>query len=108
MNAEGRMKKVEIESPVYQLNKNVMTAIWLERLRQKKLFKDKLLSFDCSSPVVSHDRKLRVATEELGEIAQTIDRLETSDCAHRREHLKTEITQLAAVCVAWLESMEAA
>lgn len=94
----------------YQLNRSVLDRIWLERLRQQDLFRRKQLAFECSSPIVSHDRKLRVATEELGEVAEAIDRIEQSESklskAHSTDHLIVELTQLAAVTIAWLESLE--
>ena len=45
-------------------------------------------------------------TEEIGEVAEAIDLLEQVDSRARREHLITEIVQVAAVAVAWLESLE--
>lgn len=103
----------------YQLHAAVLERIWLERLRQRDHFHSGRHNFSVASPVVSNDRKLRVITEELGEVAQEIDKLEAitkgrteSDAAfrqrlgQRRGKLQDELTQLVAVGVAWLESME--
>lgn len=90
----------------------VFARIAAERIRQRELFHAGKLTFDCASPVTDNDRKLRVLTEELGEVAQAIDQLER--CGRRaasvfaREDLQTELVQVAAVAVAWLESLEGA
>lgn len=49
-----------------------------------------------------------IATEELGEVSQAALEIlfksnPSSDRMHSREAYITELTQLAAVCVAWLE-----
>ena len=101
----------------YTLPKTILEKIWLERLRQKQLVREGRIGFACDSPVVSHDRKLRVLTEELGEIARAIDRIENCDplrrpraelsdaSARARKNLCAELTQVAAVAIAWLESL---
>lgn len=103
----------------YQLNPTVINAIWLERLRQQDLFRAGKFSFNCATMGILPDRKLRVVMEELGEVAQAIDALEcavqkpseSEDAFVRRlkklrAELRAEITQVAACCVAWLESLE--
>ncbi len=81
-----------------------------ERLRQQRLFAEGKIYFSVASPVPNADRKLRVLVEEIGEVAEAIDRLEgkhTFKVLQRRVvHLRTELVQVAAVCVAWLESLE--
>lgn len=94
---------------VYALDNEVMTRIWLERLRQKQLIRDAKIKFDCSSPIVGDDRKLRVLTEELGEVARAIDRVEAPSVPtleKAKEHLREELTQVAAVTIAWLEALK--
>lgn len=53
---------------------------------------------DCSSPGVQDSTKLAVLLEEVGEVARAY--LERTP-----EQLRTELVQVAAVAVAWLESM---
>ena len=53
---------------------------------------------DCSSQHVHPLVKLAVLQEEAGEVARAVLDMEASD-------LRTELTQTAAVCVAWLESL---
>jgi hypothetical protein len=93
----------------YQLSQSVLERIWLERLRQKQLFREGKLSFACDSTLVCDDRKHRALSEEVGEVAKAIDVLERARGAgikFAREDLQEELTQVAAVAIAWLESME--
>lgn len=86
---------------------DILERIATERVRQKKLFTDRVHHFRVDSPVVDWTRKLRVLVEEVGEVAQAIDRLEQKPQSKKRKaHLVTELIQVAAVAVAWLESLE--
>jgi hypothetical protein len=86
---------------------DILLKIADERVRQRELFKARKHSFRVDSPVVDTWRKLRVLVEELGEVAEAIDDLEKHpQHKQRRNHLITELVQVAAVTVAWLESME--
>lgn len=53
---------------------------------------------DCSSPYVPEVVKVAVLAEECGEVARAV--LDRDDTA-----LRTELTQVAAVAVAWLEHL---
>ncbi len=95
---------------VYRLNQTILEKIWLERLRQKDLLRSGKIQYDCASPIVSNDRKLRVTTEENGEVARAIDLLENAkgpvEQTKAKRHLQEELTQLVACGVAWLEALE--
>lgn len=54
---------------------------------------------DCSSPMVDEPVKVAVLAEECGEVARAV--LERDNA-----NLKTELIQVAAVAVAWLEMLE--
>ena len=87
----------------------VFEAVARERLRQKQLFYDGKILFNCDSPVVDSNRKLRVLVEEVGEVAQAIDCIEYTGGGNKYFQpgdLKTELVQVAAVAVAWLEQLE--
>lgn len=75
-----------------------------ERGRQKELFRDRKIAFDCASPVPDPQRKFRVLFEEAGEVAHAIDQVENHGLA--ASNIKTEVSHVAAVAVAWLESLE--
>lgn len=87
--------------------KDVFKAISDERDRQQQLFAGKKITFNCASPLIDRRRKFRVLVEEVGEVAQECDNLER--CRKPRvvrPFLREELIQVAAVCVAWLESYE--
>jgi len=105
-----------VETPRPTLWKNnpamldVFARIAAERDRQRQLLQAGKITFDCASVIPDPNRKLRVLAEEVGEVAQELDRLES--CKDRRgerfvlEDLETELVQVAAVAVAWLESLQ--
>lgn len=84
----------------------VFELIDKERERQEALFLAGKISFQCSSPVVDVKRKIRVLIEELGEVAEEIDGMEQQARMVSTHCLSQELVQVAAVCVAWLESLE--
>src|ERR1022692_2831392 len=100
----------------YTLDPEVLHRIWMERLRQKHLLKMGKITFSCDSPIVDNDRKLRALVEEIGEVAQALEAFEHHGCSSsadglqrfrdKKAHLKTELTQVAAVAVAWLEALD--
>jgi len=75
-------------------------AVDQERQRQRELFADGKIPFECSSPKVHPAIKLAVLTEEVGEVAKEV-LPRTGDLGN----LKTELVQVMAVCHAWLESL---
>jgi hypothetical protein len=92
----GRVRDSEL--PVFDL-------IHVERERQRTLLGQGQILFTLDSRVVDARRKLRIVVEEAGEVAAAIDKLEESPRARRRRHdLLDELTQMAACCVAWLET----
>jgi hypothetical protein len=92
---------------------DVFTLIHAERERQEKSFRTGKFLFTCASPTADPKRKLRILTEELGEVAKAIDQLEVAESRNSlaikswRAELKLELIQVAAVAVAWLESLHA-
>ncbi|HVU26529.1 MAG TPA: hypothetical protein VHG71_02195 [Verrucomicrobiae bacterium] len=86
-----------------------------ERIHQKRMLAGGQILFNCDSPVVDDHRKLRVLMEEVGEVADAIERLEkveakkqqkgdTGQMKAARIHLRAELIQIAAVAIAWLET----
>lgn len=91
----------------YTMRTTILQRIWLERLRQKQLLREARILFDCASPVVDENRKLRALLEEVGEVAKELDRIEAMpSIRHARNDLRDELTQVAAVAIAWLEALE--
>jgi hypothetical protein len=81
-------------------------SILKERAHQMQLYRDGEILFDCSSPDVDPKRKHRALVEELGEVAEAVDMVDDQDITMRRRHLYKELIQVAAIAVAWLESLE--
>jgi len=81
-----------------------VTAILKERDRQRELFRTGQIAFDVSHPTPDVRRKFRVLFEECGEVAHALDQVENHGMA--AGNVRLELTQVAAVCVAWLEALE--
>lgn len=73
-------------------------AILRERHRQETLRLAGKFDQTCASPAMESAAKLSVLLEEVGEVAHAIN--ENDSLA-----LRTELVQVAAVAVAWLESL---
>lgn len=76
------------------LRSNAFARINAERDRQERLWAPR----SCASPDVAAELKVAVLVEEVGEVARAV--LDNS------ENLAEELTQVAAVAVAWLESLD--
>lgn len=86
---------------------DIAQRIAAERIRQRELFAQRRHHFRVDDFKTCWTRKFRVLIEEVGEVAQAIDQWEASPrCKKYRAHFITELIQVAAVCVAWLESFE--
>lgn len=80
-----------------------------ERFQQERLKAEGRFRFTCADLELSHAEKLAILTEEVGEVAQQVleqpDRRLAMDSSGDREHLRRELEQVAAVAVAWIESI---
>lgn len=87
------------------IHQEIFDLISRERYRQDALKAMGKFPFTCAdTPGLTTGQKLGVLMEEVGEVARAAlraDRLVTDGS----EHLKTELIQVAAVCLAWLESL---
>lgn len=83
------------------MNQEIALAIDTERGQQRLKWNGEhdWGAGDCSSPDVPIAAKVAVLSEECGEVARAV--LDRDSDALRRE-----LTQVAAVAVAWLEGME--
>lgn len=75
-----------------------------ERERQKELLAAGKIIDDVASPATTGLARFRVLLEEVGEVAHAIDQVKHHGLA--AGNIGTELIQVAAVCVAWLESLE--
>ena len=104
----------------------VLQRVSDERDRQEDLKANGKFKYTCADAAMSNAERNLVLNEEVGEVARAILELneltkerETSDAGnqelqhilalenqHGLKHLKEELQQVAAVCVAWLEALE--
>jgi len=79
-----------------------------ERHRQDDLKAEGRFRFTCADDGMSNTERLACLVEEVGEVAQEVltqkGRRLARDTEGSEEALRKEITQVAAICVAWLES----
>lgn len=83
----------------------ILAIVAAERQRQDQLVASGEFPFNCSAPDIDPHRKLPILGEEFGEVAKAL--YEHSLGVGSEAHLKTELIQLAAVAVAWAESIPA-
>jgi hypothetical protein len=99
----------EIETAVIErrgvLTEHVLADVVQERIRQERRFPDHTLA----AAGMSHVERLAVIAEEFGEVAHDVSDL-TWPRPERQvaiAELRTELLQLAACCVAWIEDLDA-
>ncbi len=81
-----------------------------ERKRQDALKASGRFTYTCADQAMGDMEKLAVLTEEVGEVARALlekSRLVT-DIKATPPALKTELIQVAAICVAWIEALNSA
>lgn len=87
---------------------SVLAEVLVERVRQenrcaKKRRKGKAF-YSCANLDMPQELKLAILTEEVGEVAR-----ELCDASHERKapdrNLRVELIQVAAIAVAWAESL---
>jgi NTP pyrophosphatase (non-canonical NTP hydrolase) len=64
-------------------------------------------AFTCADKEMSHPERLTVLGEEFGEVCHEVNEGIGEGRKVAREKLKKELVQVGAVCVAWLEALEA-
>lgn len=79
-----------------------------ERRRQEQLKAEGRFRYTAADAGMSNTERLACLTEEVGEVAQEVltqaGRRLARDTEGSVEGLRKEITQVAAICLAWLES----
>jgi NTP pyrophosphatase (non-canonical NTP hydrolase) len=78
---------------------NIQWLLNAERLRQLDLQREGRFQYTCSDPELSPAERLAVLTEEVGEVARHVN-----DHTDHSVDCQSELIQVAAVCLAWLES----
>ena len=101
----------------------VVEEVYKERARQERLREAGKFLWTCADPKIDDARKLAVLAEEFGEAAREVtdamiasdksrtredrawDEAEAAKIAVHRAKLREELIQVAAVAVAWAESL---
>lgn len=98
---------------------NIIVEIVAERMRQDELVRIGKFTWNCSKAGILNQDKLAVLAEEFGEVAKEVTEQIIETCKYIKESLhypnhrklarlnalKKELVQVAAVCVAWIESL---
>jgi NTP pyrophosphatase (non-canonical NTP hydrolase) len=87
----------------------VLTLVGSERMRQDVLKEQGRFEFTCADDGLTNAEKLACLTEELGEVAREVltqeGRRLARDTVGTRAALRSELVQVAAVAVAWIEAL---
>lgn len=83
-----------------------VNRVWAERVRQEQKGNDRRALGEwewktCADPTLDPCAKLAVLMEEVGEVAFALN----EERVGKEANLREELTHVAAVAVAWLESL---
>lgn len=76
-----------------------------ERGRQERLAATGRFPHTIADSRITHDRRLAILVEEVGEVSKRLNELEASSHVHYDAHLAQELVQVAACAVGWLETL---
>jgi len=83
---------------------SILGDVLVERLRQETLKQEGRFPHTCADAEMSDATRLAVLVEEVGEVARALQR-----GAHDpKQDLRAELLQCSAICVAWIERIDAA
>lgn len=94
------MKPISFDVPEFRMD--VLKDVAFERIKQEQLRVAGKFSHTCASQQLKDGQKLAVLVEEVGEVAKAINESSGSDS------LRNELIQVAAVAIAWVESIDQA
>lgn len=83
---------------------DAVSDIYRERQRQDTLKQQGKFRYTCADSPLSHAERLAVLAEEFGEVAHEVN--EGINRPIDNKLLRTELIQVAAVCVAWIEAID--
>lgn len=85
----------------------VLELVKRERERQEKLRRQGKFAHTCAGPGMSNAERFLVLAEEFGEVGHELNEGIGDGRIVNMTKLRTELVQLAAVCVAWCEAIDA-
>jgi NTP pyrophosphatase (non-canonical NTP hydrolase) len=87
---------------------NVLMEIRKERLRQEDIASiGKRWKHTCAHVELSNHERLAILAEEFGEVARALQEFVGSVTDVHDKDLRKELIQLAAVCAAWVQGLDA-
>lgn len=88
------------------VRRRVLRCVSVERDRQETLRREGRFPYTCASPEgLSHSDKLAVLAEEFGEVARHVTEGVIDPARIETYELRKELIEVAAVAVAWAESL---
>ena len=86
----------------------ILAEIGEERARQDRLKSEGKFKYTCADDI-HNETRLAVLAEEVGEVARAVCELMPATRANLplgTTHLREELIQVAAVCLAWVEGLD--
>ena len=87
-------------------SEDALRAVRAERRRQETLKAEGRFRYTCADVEMTDDERMCVLVEEVGEAARAVlEKRRLANDTHGKE-LRTELVQVAAVAVAWIEALD--
>lgn len=108
MSVSEKLESKNDPQASYANTKTVLADVHAERVRQESLRISGKFTWTCEDMGISDPEKLAVLAEEFGEVSRIVaDHLIYSrSLPETSKHLRDELIQVAAVCVAWCEALD--
>lgn len=84
---------------------DAVSEIYMERIRQEQLRIEGRFKHTCAANELTNPEKLAILGEEFGEACRAVVELGNLCNDKHKVNLRKELVQIAAVCVAWIESL---
>lgn len=93
-------------SVIQAARETILRDIHRERLRQDQLKAEGRFAYTCADPEMTHSERLTVLGEEFGETCHEVNEGIGANRKVNLMKLRKELIQVAAVAMAWIESVE--
>ena len=86
------------------MQQSILNEVYDERRRQEQLRNDGKFDFTCADKDCTSQQKLPILGEEFGEVCRAVCE-QDGNSEIGRTNLRKELIEVAAVAVAWVESL---
>jgi hypothetical protein len=83
-----------------------LDSVVIERIRQEALKREGKFAYTCADAGLSNAERFMVLAEEFGEVGHELNEGIGEGRSVSLERLRTELVQVAAVCMAWCEAID--